>query len=36
MIKEGVEEASSWDNISDIPHKTIFSLIQRIKKKINT
>lgn len=36
MIKEGVEEASSWDNIRDIPHKTIFSLIQRIKKKINT
>lgn len=35
MIKEGVEEASSWNTISDIPHKMIFSLIQRIKKKIN-
>lgn len=36
MLKEGVEEASSWNSVSDIPHKMIFSLIQRIKKKLNT
>jgi hypothetical protein len=36
MTKEGVEEAASWSGVSDIPHKTIFSLIQRIKKKLNT
>lgn len=36
MTKEGVEEAASWSSVSDIPHKTIFSLIQRIKKKLNT
>jgi hypothetical protein len=35
MVKEGVENAESWSGISDIPHKMIFSLIQRIKKKIN-
>jgi hypothetical protein len=35
MVKEGLEEASSWNSVSDIPHKTIFSLIQRIKKKIS-
>lgn len=36
MVKEGVEEASQWNDISDIPHKLIFSLIQRIKKKIGS
>jgi hypothetical protein len=35
MVKEGVENAETWNGISDIPHKMIFSLIQRIKKKIN-
>ena len=35
MVKEGVEYAETWNEISDIPHKMIFSLIQRIKKKIN-
>ena len=35
LIKEGISEADSWNSISEIPHKTIFSLIQRIKKKIN-
>jgi hypothetical protein len=35
LVKEGLEEASSWESISNIPHKTIFSLIQRIKKKLN-
>jgi hypothetical protein len=35
MVKEGVENAEAWNGISDIPHKMIFSLIQRIKKKIN-
>jgi hypothetical protein len=35
MVKEGLEEAHSWNSVSDIPHKTIFSLIQRIKKKIS-
>lgn len=36
MLKEGIEEASSWNNVGDIPHKMIFSLIQRIKKKLNS
>jgi hypothetical protein len=36
LIKEGINEAANWDSVSEIPHKTIFSLIQRIKKKINT
>jgi len=36
LIKQGVEEASGWSSISEIPHKTIFSLIQRIKKKIES
>jgi hypothetical protein len=35
MVKEGVENAEAWSGISDIPHKMIFSLIQRIKKKIS-
>jgi hypothetical protein len=35
MVKEGVENAETWNGVSDIPHKMIFSLIQRIKKKIN-
>jgi len=35
LIKEGIQEAANWNSISEIPHKTIFSLIQRIKKKIN-
>lgn len=35
LIKEGVEDAETWTSISEIPHKTIFSLIQRIKKKIS-
>jgi len=34
MIKEGTENAETWNAVSDIPHKMIFSLIQRIKKKI--
>lgn len=34
LIKQGVSEASDWTSVSEIPHKTIFSLIQRIKKKI--
>jgi hypothetical protein len=33
MVKENVEGAEQWSSISDIPNKTIFSLIQRIKKK---
>lgn len=35
MVKERVENAETWNEISDIPHKMIFSLIQRIKKKIS-
>ena len=35
LVKEGVEDASNWASISEIPNKTIFSLIQRIKKKIS-
>lgn len=34
LLKQGVSEASTWNSISEIPNKTIFSLIQRIKKKI--
>lgn len=34
VIKEGGEEADAWHSINDIPSKTIFSLIQRLKKKI--
>jgi hypothetical protein len=36
LIKEGMEEAESWQSINDIPNKTIFSLIQRIKKKLES
>ena len=35
LIKEGVAEAETWNSINEIPHKIIFSLIQRIKKKIS-
>jgi hypothetical protein len=35
LVKEGISEAPNWTSISEIPHKTIFTLIQRIKKKIN-
>ena len=34
MMSEGAEGAREWNSISDIPNKIIFSLIQRIKKKI--
>ena len=34
MIKEEIENAESWNSVADIPHKMIYSLIQRIKKKI--
>jgi len=34
LLKEGVADAESWSSINEIPHKLIFSLIQRIKKKI--
>jgi hypothetical protein len=33
LIKEGVDEASQWNSVSDIPNKIVFSLIQRLKKK---
>jgi hypothetical protein len=36
LVKEGVIDAENWTSINEIPHKTIFSLIQRIKKKIST
>jgi hypothetical protein len=36
LNKEGVEGADEWSSINDIPHKTIYSLIQRIKKKISS
>jgi hypothetical protein len=35
LVKEGIAEAENWTSINEIPHKTIFSLIQRIKKKIS-
>jgi hypothetical protein len=35
LIKEGVAEAEAWTSVSEIPHKIIFSLIQRIKKKLS-
>ena len=35
LTKEGLSEASNWNSMSEIPHKTIFMLIQRIKKKIS-
>jgi hypothetical protein len=35
LVKEGLSEAESWTSINEIPHKIIFSLIQRIKKKIS-
>ena len=34
MIKEGTPGAETWSSTNEIPHKIIFSLIQRIKKKI--
>ena len=36
LIKEGVQDADSWNSINEIPHKIIFSLIQRIKKKLGS
>jgi hypothetical protein len=36
MNKEGIQESETWNSINDIPNKIIFSLIQRLKKKINT
>jgi hypothetical protein len=33
LLKEGVASAETWTSVNEIPHKTIFSLIQRIKKK---
>jgi hypothetical protein len=35
ILKEGNEEAEAWQSINDIPSKMIFSLIQRLKKKID-
>jgi hypothetical protein len=35
MEKEGDVDAKNWNATYDIPNKTIFSLIQRIRKKIN-
>lgn len=36
LAKEGNVESETWESINDIPNKTIFSLIQRIKKKIES
>ena len=33
--KEGDESAKEWKELSDIPNKTAFTLIQRIKKKVS-
>lgn len=33
LVKEGIEDASQWNGVSDIPNKIVFSLIQRLKKK---
>lgn len=35
MLKEGVKEAEDWQDLSSIPNKTVFQLIQRIKKKVS-
>jgi len=36
LVKEGIQDADSWNSINEIPHKIIFSLIQRIKKKLGS
>lgn len=33
--KEGDASAKDWKELSDIPNKTVFTLIQRIKKKVS-